>query len=195
MPLVFRTSALALICLLSLAIPRVHAAGEEALWDALRTPGHIAFIRHALAPGNGDPDNFTLGDCSTQRNLSEGGRRQARRTGDAFRANGIASAKVYSSQWCRCTETAELMKLGEVAPLPALNSIYRRSDRREPQLKALRQEIASMELKGPVIMSTHHSIIVALVGASPRSGEIVVVKRTNGDELSLMGKIAPSATE
>lgn len=195
MQLIFRTCASLLLCLIWLAIPRAHAAGEDALWDALRTPGHIAFMRHALAPGNGDPDNFTLGDCSTQRNLSEGGRRQARRTGDAFRANGIADASVYSSQWCRCAETAELLKLGEVTPLPALNSVYRRSERKEVQLKVLRKEIASMQLKGTVVMSTHHSIIVALVGASPRSGEIVVVKRADDGDLSLLGKIAPSATD
>ena len=94
------------------------AADEAALWQALRSPGHFAIMRHALAPGGGDPDNFQLRDCATQRNLSDDGRDQAKRIGARLRANGVATAKVYSSQWCRCLETARLLGFGEITELP-----------------------------------------------------------------------------
>ena len=80
----------------------VHAQSEPA--DALRRlteGGHVLMIRHALAPGTGDPPEFRLGDCATQRNLDERGRTQARAIGDWLRARGVTAAEVYSSQWCR----------------------------------------------------------------------------------------------
>src|SRR5687768_8648793 len=78
------------------------AEASESMWTALRSKKAIALLRHAEAPGIGEPPGFTLGDCSTQRNLSPEGRAQAVATGERFRANGIAAAAVYSSQWCRC---------------------------------------------------------------------------------------------
>lgn len=191
----FRTllsASLAAFMLLAAGGP-TNAAGEKALWDALKQPGHIAFIRHALAPGGGDPPGFTIGDCSTQRNLSDEGRRQAARTGDAFRENGIERADVYSSQWCRCRETAEQLGLGEITQLPALNSLYGRKEREAEQIKALRQTIASLDLSGPVVMVSHHATIMALTGVSTSSGEIAVVKREGGGGLSVIGKIGPKA--
>lgn len=175
--------------------PGAIAANEPALWEALKTPGHFAMVRHALAPGNGDPDNFQLRDCATQRNLSDGGRRQARRTGEQFRANGIDKAIVYSSQWCRCLETAQLLELGEVTELPPLNSTYKFPERRAGQVQELRQRIAAMDLSQPVVMSTHYTIIRAVAGTTPRSGEIVVLRREADGSIALRGKIAPSSTE
>ena len=78
--------------------PVPSAADSTALWDALRSEGHVALLRHAIAPGTGDPPTFVLDDCSTQRNLSDAGRDQAARIGESFRANGIATAQVFSSQ-------------------------------------------------------------------------------------------------
>ncbi len=97
------------------------------MWSHLQQAEHHYFIliRHALAPGTGDPENFQLDDCATQRNLSVAGREQARRLGDALKQRGIAVKQVLSSQWCRCLETAELMAVGEVEPFPALNSFFR----------------------------------------------------------------------
>lgn len=89
-------------------------AANDALWSALREGRAFAMIRHALATGYGDPDDFKLGDCATQRNLSQKGRDQAKRIGELFRRNGVVTADVYTSQWCRCRETAELIKLGVV---------------------------------------------------------------------------------
>jgi len=78
--------------------------------------GYVAVMRHAIAPGTGDPSNFRLGDCQTQRNLSETGRQQARRLGQLLRDRQVPVTRVLSSQWCRCLETAKLLDLGQVEP-------------------------------------------------------------------------------
>lgn len=95
----------------------------------LKKPGHFAIMRHALAPGTGDPRNFDLTDCSTQRNLSEAGREQAKAVGELLRKSGIEKAGVYSSQWCRCLDTATLLGLGPVTELPALNSFFQQPEK------------------------------------------------------------------
>ena len=110
---------------------------ESTLWDALKTGNHIALLRHALAPGTGDPPEFQLGQCTTQRNLSDEGRDQARTIGGLFRENGIHNVRVFSSQWCRCMETAKLLALGPVAELPLLNSFFQNYERRESQTRML----------------------------------------------------------
>ena len=120
----------------------VAAAEEAVLWRALASKGHVALLRHAIAPGTGDPPDFAVGDCSTQRNLSQEGRAQAERIGDRFRDNGVEAARVVSSQWCRCLDTAELLGLGAVEELPLLNSFYQRTERRKPQTEALNEWLA-----------------------------------------------------
>ena len=84
--------------------------------ESMKAGGHVLMIRHALAPGTGDPTNFRIGDCSTQRNLDDRGREQARTIGNWLRSKGLTSARVYSSQWCRCLETAQLncLRLGRL---------------------------------------------------------------------------------
>src|SRR3546814_12946349 len=96
----------ALVLLCSVGRPAGAAETEEALWAALKQGGHVAIMRHATAPGFGDPEGFRLNDCSTQRNLSDAGRAQARRIGDAIRAHGVTIGRVLSSRWCRCLEPA-----------------------------------------------------------------------------------------
>ena len=112
-----------LLVFLCLLLPLSAAAqtqpDEAALWAALRAGGHVALIRHALAPGTGDPAGFRVDDCATQRNLSPTGRAQARAIGERFRANGIDTAAVLSSQWCRCLDTARELALGEITPFAA----------------------------------------------------------------------------
>ena len=187
-------SAFCFLLLLVWSLPSV-AASEADLWAALRTPGHIAVMRHALAPGTGDPANFDIDDCATQRNLSDAGRRQAKRTGAAFRENGITEAVIFTSGWCRCRETAELLQLGTVSVLPALNSFFRNQERGAPQTRALREKIASMDLSKPVIMSTHQVNISALFNTWTNSGEIVVARRDAAGKLSVIGKITPRTTD
>lgn len=164
-------------------------ADEPALWEQLRSGGHLALLRHALAPGTGDPPELTLGDCSTQRNLSGEGREQARRIGERFRANGIDGARVLTSQWCRCRETAELLGLGPVTDLPALNSFYQRPGQRQPQTAALKEWIAGRDFDGVHVLVTHQVNISALTGTYAASGELVVVRALNSGEVEVIGTI------
>ena len=144
-------------------------------------------IRHALAPGSGDPDNFRVGDCTTQRNLNERGRNQARRIGAWLRAGGIQAARVYSSQWCRCLETAALMNVGPVRELPALNSFYERPQDRASNLSALRAFLARQPADGDlIILVTHYVTIAGITGVAVSSGEGVLLKLADGGQLTFV---------
>lgn len=177
-----------LLLVLVLAGP-AWADHAETVWQALKTPGHVALIRHASAPGTGDPDNFQLTDCATQRNLSAEGRDQARRMGDLFRAAGIAAAEVYTSQWCRCRETAELLDLGSVTDLPAVNSFFRRPSLRTRRTQDTRAWLATQTWDEPVVIVTHFVNIRALTGIAPGSGEIVVVRVGPKGETEPVGRL------
>lgn len=165
------------------------ASENHALWDALRSGGTVALLRHALAPGTGDPAAFALGDCSTQRNLSEAGRVQARRIGALFRAHGIDDAIVFSSQWCRCLETAQLLNLGRVRELPALNSFFSLYERQEAQIMAIKAWVCRQKLNAPVILVTHQVNITGLTDVFPGSGELVIVRRSEDGGLTTLGTI------
>jgi broad specificity phosphatase PhoE len=142
-----------------------------------------------LAPGTGDPPEFTIGDCGTQRNLSAEGRAQAARLGARLRANGIESARVVSSQWCRCLETARLLGLGPVEELPLLNSFYRRGERRAPQTEGLKEWLAGRDFDGPLVLVTHQVNITALTGVYPASGELVVIGTSDQGDVTVLGSI------
>jgi phosphohistidine phosphatase SixA len=160
------------------------------LIERMRAGGHILMIRHALAPGAGDPPNFQIGDCSTQRNLDEHGREQARSIGDWLRSKGIASARVYSSQWCRCLETANLLQMGLVEELPALNSFYELTQNREPNLKALRQFIAKQPPDGKlIILVTHLVTISAMADEAVSSGEGMLLKLNTATHYEVIGRL------
>lgn len=181
-----------LLACLGLLLPIAAACAETdeaALWAALRDGGHVALMRHAIAPGVGDPAGFRLDDCTTQRKLSAQGRAQARAIGERFRANGIATAAVFSSQWCRCIDTARELALGEVVAFPGLNSFF--ADRGEEArhtaaVRALIGERARSPL--PLVLVTHQVNITALTGVFPASGEIIVL-RVDGDTPSVAGRI------
>ncbi len=179
-----------LFCLMWLsALPAARA--DEALWAALRGGGHVALMRHALAPGGGDPAGFRVDDCSTQRNLSAAGREQARATGERFRAHGIERAAVHSSRWCRCLETARLLGLGPVTPFAALDSLFSARDQEPARSAAVRALIRAHDRSGPpLVLVTHQANITPLSGIHPGSGEMVVL-RVDGDEITVAGRIAP----
>ncbi|MDP3242881.1 MAG: histidine phosphatase family protein [Reyranella sp.] len=158
-------------------------------WAVLRRPGSFALIRHATAPGTSDPAGFRLEDCATQRNLSAEGRAQSVRIGDLFRANGIAAAEVYSSQWCRCLDTASLMKLGEIRPQPLLNSFFQDRSRETAQIEALRQWIGRLDLARPTVFVTHQVVVTALSQIFPGSGEIVAMQRGADGRLTVQGRL------
>jgi len=168
------------------------AAEPTALWRALASGGHVAMIRHAYAPGTGDPADFRIGDCSTQRNLNGTGRAQARQTGDAFRENKVAVARVLSSEWCRCQETATLLGVGAVETFPALNSLHGRAQNEAAQIQALRAFFRTLPADGPsVVMVSHQATISAFAGVYPQSGAIVVLKLTGDGGFDVTGSIPP----
>lgn len=168
----------------------VRAAEDAGLWALLRDGGHVALLRHALAPGTGDPADFAIGDCGTQRNLSDEGRAQARRIGERLRANGITAARVFTSQWCRCRDTAAELGFGAARDLPALNSFFRRTERRAPQTRALKDWLAGQDLSLPVVLVTHQVNISALAGTYAASGELVIVRPDADGEVEVVGRIA-----
>jgi phosphohistidine phosphatase SixA len=190
-------SAIALLLFAAVPHPVVAQAGgdreEAALWKAIARGGHVLLMRHALAPGTGDPAGFALEDCATQRNLSPQGRRQALAIGSRIRSGGINQARVYSSQWCRCLETARLLGLGEVRPLPALNSFFDAPDRKATQTA---QVLALIERLAPgpsAILVTHQVNITALTGVVPDPGEMLVL-RSEAKKLVVIGRLRSENT-
>jgi phosphohistidine phosphatase SixA len=175
---------------MALAAAPTAAAGG---WAALRRPGAVAVMRHARAPGTGDPADFTLGDCSTQRNLDGRGRAQARAIGAAFRDRGIGVDAVYTSQWCRCRETAALLELGEPQDLPALNSFFADRSTRDAQTRAVRAFLADRPAEARLVLVTHFVNIRALTGRGVRSGEIVVIDTDAEGDVQVLGEIRISA--
>lgn len=169
---------------------------KEEIWQRLQQPGdalYVVLLRHALAPGTGDPANFQLDDCSTQRNLNDEGREQARQIGQAFRDRNVEVKQVLSSQWCRCLETAELMDLGEVKPYPALNSFFRDRSTAEAQTTETKQFLLSqIENPGVIVMVTHQVNITGITDIVPRSGEAVVVQ-VDAEGLTQVGQFLPAS--
>jgi broad specificity phosphatase PhoE len=178
-----------LIALCSGASVFADAADTEAL-ELLAQPGHVLLLRHANAPGVGDPPEFDLSDCSTQRNLDDAGRAQARELGARLRAAGIKQARVYTSQWCRCRETARLLELGPVEELPALNSLFGHSNQRDSQVAALNAFLDKLPRDGsPIVLVSHQMTITALTGAFPSSGEGLVLKLQPGGAFKQVGAL------
>lgn len=171
-------------------------APDEAATGALvRQPGTIVLFRHAEAPGVGDPPNFRLGDCSTQRNLSEVGRQQARRIGDRLRAEGVRVAAVWSSQWCRARDTATLAFPGvAVRDEPAFNSLFGRGEESAAQVASARGLLlrwtAPQHQPGVLLVFSHQATISAIVGRSTASGEGIVVRK-EGRALRVVGQVLP----
>jgi broad specificity phosphatase PhoE len=147
----------------------------------LRAPGTVIVMRHAFAPGTGDPAGFDLADCRTQRNLNDEGRAQARALGEQLRAAGLSpTTRVYTSPWCRCRETARLLGLSEPVVLDALSSFFARSGETDRIMTALREFLRTLPTDGPpIVMVTHQVNISALTDEFMQSGEGVVL-RLNG---------------
>ncbi len=158
-------------------------------WSALRD-GAIVLVRHANAPGVGDPPAFRLGDCSTQRNLDEAGRMQAQRIGATFAQEKVRVGKVMASQWCRTLETAELAFPGKVVAHPAFNSFFQDNTRAVQQTDTARALLLDWSGPGALVVVTHQVNITALTGIVPASGEGIVLRRA-GPLLQSVGRIRP----
>jgi phosphohistidine phosphatase SixA len=181
-----------------LGFPAAHAAAgvdEEKIWKTLESGGHIVLIRHAVTEsGIGDPPEFKLGDCSTQRNLSDKGRSDAKRIGEAFRKRGIPVAEVLSSRWCRCLDTAKLA-FGKYTPVPMLDSMF--NDRNKPIEEKVREfsRVAAQPLmKGNLVMVTHQYNIDEFTGVSPASGEMVIVRPDRAGKVEVIGRLSVPET-
>jgi phosphohistidine phosphatase SixA len=169
-------------------------ANASELSEALKKSDHVLLMRHALAPGVGDPEGYTLQDCKTQRNLDATGRAQAKKIGQWLKAQGVREALVFSSAWCRCKETAERLDFGTPVHEPSLNSFF--DDMRQgPQSKLSLQKFIAAQLKTKgskaLILVTHHVNIAEFMGENVGSGDMVLVK-VNATGQLLSAKIYPS---
>ncbi|HBH38779.1 MAG TPA: histidine phosphatase family protein [Curvibacter sp.] len=149
------------------------------LGQRLAGGAHVLLMRHAEAPGVGDPPGFRLGDCSTQRNLSDAGRAQARAVGRWLRSQGVPRAQVWSSPWCRCLDTARLLDYGAVTVETSLSSFFGDYERGPQQREALQAFVARLQEEPsgrlPVLV-THQVVISAYVGGGASSAEMVLVR-------------------
>jgi broad specificity phosphatase PhoE len=181
-------AGLALAGLVMLAAPGPSSA-SEAVWRRLEGGGHVILVRHAITtPGVGDPAGMRLDDCSTQRNLTDQGRRDARRLGEAVRARGVPIERVLSSPWCRCLETARLA-FGAAEVWAPLGNLFGRPERREPQVRDMRALVGQRRSGGNLVLVSHGSTISALTGVSPDTAEMVVVAPRGDGDFEVAGRI------
>ena len=164
-------------------------ASETTALKNLKSGNHFAIMRHSFAPGMGDPVIFDLNDCSTQRNLSEQGIEQAESIGNKFRDSGIKEARVFTSEWCRCIDTAESLDLGVVKELPLLNSFFQNQGKSATQTQSLIVWLAKQDLSTPMILVTHQVNITGLTDVYPASGEIIIVKRDEKGALTVTDRV------
>ena len=153
----------------------IKADSNQNLINELKQGGKLIFIRHAYAPGGGDPNNFEINDCNTQRNLSDSGREQANKIGSFFKINKILIDKVYSSEWCRCKETA-LIAFNDFEHKSFLNSFFssKFAQNKESQIKKLKKFINKWDGKKNLVFVTHYVVISEILNYGSSSGEIVI---------------------
>ena len=148
---------------------------NENIVEILKKENNIIFIRHAIAPGNGDPQNFDISNCSTQRNLSKNGELQALKIGKFFKGNDIKLTKVLSSEWCRCKDTAKIA-FGNYETKNFLNSFYdeRFSENKDKQILDFQKFIRNWNKTGNLVLVTHYVVIFEILNLTTSSGEIVI---------------------
>jgi phosphohistidine phosphatase SixA len=179
-----------LLAAVGLAVLRAASASDDkAAWAALRE-GAIVLFRHAHAPGVGDPENFSLGDCRTQRNLDTTGQAQARRIGERLKREGVPVSTLWSSQWCRTRDTAALFALGPVREVGAFNSFFGTNGDEAAQTAAARKLLLDWRERGTLVVVTHQVNIRALTGQTTDSADGVVLRR-HGTRLQVVGHIQP----
>ena len=153
----------------------IKADNEVQVLENLKKGGNLIFIRHAYAPGGGDPDNFDITDCSTQRNLSNSGKEQSKKIGIFFERNQIPIDQVLSSEWCRCKETAEIA-FNKFETKNFLNSFFSEkfAKNKKKQIKELKEYIQNWNGEKNLILVTHYVVISEALNYAPSSGEIVI---------------------
>ena len=159
-----------------LLLPLWGAAAESSdAWQALRDGRAVLLMRHATAPGTGDPASFRLGQCETQRNLNDQGRAEARRWGELLARHGIERPRLLSSRWCRALDTASGMQLGPVQPFAALDSFFGKREQGAEQTAELIRSINQLPAGAPLVLVSHQVNITALTGIFPASGEGLIL--------------------
>lgn len=165
------------------------------LSDLMQQPRVVLLMRHAYAPGFSDPANFVLGQCATQRNLNQEGIEQAKKIGIWLKAQGVTQAKVFTSPWCRCVDTATHLNYGPLVTLPALGSTFNQTDSYSPAKASLTQWMKAQlerERGVPIIMVTHQVNITAYTGVNTGTGDMVLVQvNSQGDAKVLKTITAP----
>jgi phosphohistidine phosphatase SixA len=165
------------------------APANEALWSQLEKGGQIVLMRHAVTtPGVGDPPGFRLDDCSTQRNLTDDGRQDAKRVGDAFRLRGIAVERVLTSPWCRCIETANLA-FGKAEVSTALGNLFTHPENRDRQVREMR-ELVDVPSAGNRVWVSHGATIAALTGVSLATAEMLIVTPQQRGGFVVLGRLS-----
>lgn len=163
-----------IIILISLT-SSIKAEIDKDILASLKEGNKLIFIRHAYAPGGGDPDNFDINDCNTQRNLSDSGRQQAKNISNFFIENQINFKRVYSSEWCRCKETASIA-FNNFETKSFLNSFFSSqfAKNKDPQMKKLKTFISNWNENKNLVFVTHYVVISESLNYAPSSGEIVI---------------------
>ena len=163
-----------------------YSFANDKVIESLKEGGKLIFIRHALAPGNGDPENFELQNWYTQRNLNEIGIQQSKKIGLIFKKNEIKIDNIYSSEWCRCKDTAKYA-FDDFETFDALNSFYdiRFAANEDKQIKDFYEFIDSIDSKNNIVFVTHYVVIGAILNIGTSSGEIVVTDKN----LNIIGSI------
>jgi broad specificity phosphatase PhoE len=176
--------ALVTFSLLGTLANNAFAAADDPAWSALKQGGYVVLMRHAqTVAGTGDPPNFKINDCSTQRNLDSIGKAQSQRWGEAFRANRVPLSGVYSSQWCRCVDTASLAfkDLARVDTWPALNSHFDNPQTADLQKQQVLGGLGVRLRAGQnIVLVTHQVNITALTGQFVGMGEALVTRFEGG---------------
>jgi phosphohistidine phosphatase SixA len=186
----FRLPAvLALLCCL---LFQSAYANELAIWDKLQgtnPKGYVLLLRHTIAPGVGDPENFKLNDCSTQRNLSQLGRADAKAVGDWLKRRDIKISRVESSRWCRAKETAQLLGIGKVRLNSNLDSLFESADPAKAiQTVRVKKQIVDWRNKSGLLVLVGHFVnIGAVTGVGVGSGEGVLVKADSKGKITVVG--------
>ncbi len=171
------------------------AYADDALWALLEKGGQVVLIRHGLTtPGVGDPPGFKLGDCKTQRNLVEEGRREAAKLGEALRARKVPVARVLSSPWCRCIETARIVFGSEPVVDDMLANLFSDASRRDEQVAAFRKLVARAPKNGNLFLVTHGSTTAAFTGINQGTAEMVIVTPEGSERYKVAGRLAVQKT-
>ena len=169
-----------------LSFPK-HVNSNEIFINSLKEGNKIVFIRHAYAPGNGDPENFTIKDCFSQRNLDQTGIEQSKKIGLIFKKNKVKIDKILSSEWCRCKDTAKIA-FQHYEIFDALNSFYdvQFMKNKDKQIKALRNYIDNWNSKENLVLVTHYVVILEILNITSSPGEIIISDKN----LNIIGSLS-----